>query len=152
MEFGKRIATILMVDDSVTDVMLVREALEDSTIEHRLFVMEDGELAMAFLNRQGEHHNAPRPDFILLDLNMPTKNGLEVLAEMKTNERLKDIPIVVFTTSEAKSDVMKCYGNFANCYVKKPMDFEAFAEAVRAIAHFWLTIATLPPNSPEYGN
>jgi CheY-like chemotaxis protein len=137
--------TILMAEDNATDVMLTREALAHAKVINTLHVVEDGIEAMEFLHRRGKHAKAPQPDLILLDLNMPRKNGQEVLAEIKADTKLKQIPVVVLTTSKAEEDVVKAYGLYANCYVIKPVDFDVFAEVVRSIQQFWFSVVTLPP-------
>jgi two-component system response regulator len=124
--------------------MLTEEALEHAKVRNTLHVVKDGVEAMAFLRKEGKYSNVPRPDLILLDLNMPRKDGGEVLAEVKTDENLKYIPVVVLTTSQAQEDVLKAYGLHANCYITKPVDFEQFANMVRAIDQFWFTVVTLP--------
>jgi CheY-like chemotaxis protein len=136
---------ILMVEDNPTDVMITKEALEHAKVLNTLHVVEDGMEALDFLHRRGKHAKAPQPDLILLDLNMPRKNGQEVLAEIKADKRLKQIPVVVLTTSKAEEDVVKAYGLHANCYVIKPVDFDVFAEVVRSIQQFWFSVVTLPP-------
>jgi CheY-like chemotaxis protein len=136
---------ILMVEDNPTDVMITKEALEHAKVLNSLHVVEDGIEALDFLHHRGKHTKAPHPDLILLDLNMPRKNGQEVLAEIKADNRLKHIPVVVLTTSKAEEDVMKAYGLHANCYVIKPVDFDVFAEVVRSIQQFWFSVVTLPP-------
>jgi chemotaxis family two-component system response regulator Rcp1 len=136
--------TILMVEDNATDVMITKEALAHAKVLNSLHVVDDGIDALDFLHRRGKHARAPRPDLILLDLNMPRKNGQEVLAEIKADEKLKHIPVVILTTSKAEEDVLKAYGLFANCYVVKPVDFDVFAEVVRSIQQFWFTVVTLP--------
>jgi chemotaxis family two-component system response regulator Rcp1 len=136
--------TILMVEDNATDVMITKEALAHAKVLNSLHVVDDGIDALDFLYRRGKHAKAPRPDLILLDLNMPRKNGQEVLAEIKADSKLKHIPVVVLTTSKAEEDVLKAYGLFANCYVVKPVDFDVFAEVVRSIQQFWFTVVTLP--------
>ena len=136
---------ILMVEDNPTDVMITKEALAHAKVLHSLHVVEDGMEALDFLHRRGKYAKAPQPDLILLDLNMPRKNGQEVLAEIKADQRLKHIPVVVLTTSKAEEDVIKAYGLHANCYVIKPVDFDVFAEVVRSIQQFWFTVVTLPP-------
>ncbi|HEX8552146.1 MAG TPA: response regulator [Abditibacteriaceae bacterium] len=135
---------ILLVDDSSTDVMLAEEALDHAKVRNNLSVVKDGVEAMAFLRREEKYATAVRPDLILLDLNMPRKDGREVLAEVKADESLRTIPIVVLTTSQAQEDVLKAYGLHANCYISKPVDFDQFANVVRAIDQFWFTIVTLP--------
>ena len=134
---------ILLVDDNPTDVLLAEEALEHVQIFNNLHVAKDGVQALAFLRREGGHAHAARPDLILLDLNMPRKDGREVLAEIKADEALKRIPVVILTTSRAEEDIFKAYGLHANCYIVKPVDFDQFAEVVRSIEHFWFTVVTL---------
>lgn len=136
--------TILMAEDNATDVMLTKEALAHAKVLNTLHVVEDGIQALDFLHRRGNFAKMPRPDLILLDLNMPRKNGQEVLAEIKAHDDLKHIPVVVLTTSKAEEDVLKAYGLFANCYVIKPVDFDVFAEVVRSIQQFWFSVVTLP--------
>jgi len=135
---------ILLVEDSPTDVLLAKEALEDSKIFNNLHAVTDGVEAMAFLRRLGAHAHATRPDLILLDLNLPRKDGREVLAEIKNDESLKRIPVVVLTTSKSEADVMRAYDLHANCYIVKPVNFERFAEVVRHIDTFWFAVVTLP--------
>ena len=141
---GKAI-DILLVEDSPGDIRLAHEALKESKIRNRLFVVEDGVEAMAFLRRQGKHAEAPRPDLILLDLNLPRKSGREVLSEIKNDEELKRIPVVVLTVSRDEEDIMRSYDNHANCYITKPLDFSQFMEITKSIEQFWLTIVMLPP-------
>ena len=136
--------TILMAEDNATDVMITKEALVHAKLLNTLHVVSDGIEAMDFLYRRGKYAKAPRPDLILLDLNMPRKNGQEVLAEIKADDKLKFIPVVVLTTSKAEEDVLKAYGLHANCYVVKPVDFEVFAEVVRSIEQFWFSVVRLP--------
>jgi len=135
---------ILLAEDSATDVMLAEEALEEAKMRNNLHVVKDGVETMAFLRKEGKYADAPRPDLILLDLNMPRKDGREVLAEVKADESLRMIPVVVLTTSDAQEDVHKVYELHANCCIKKPVDFEQFANVVRAIDKFWFTVVTLP--------
>ena len=135
---------ILIVEDNPTDVMLMQEALDHAKVLNNLHVVDNGVEAMEFLRRKGAHVGAPRPDLILLDLNMPRKNGQEVLAEIKSDEDLMTIPVVILTTSKAEMDVAAAYGNHANCYIAKPVDFDAFAEVVRSVRSFWFTVVTLP--------
>ncbi|MDO8541425.1 MAG: response regulator [Opitutaceae bacterium] len=137
--------TILMAEDNATDVMLTKEALAHAKLLNSLHVVDDGIEALDFLYRRGKYTTAPRPDLILLDLNMPRKNGQEVLAEIKADPKLKHIPVVILTTSKAEEDVVKAYGLYANCYVIKPVDFDVFAEVVRSIQQFWFSVVTLPP-------
>ena len=136
---------ILLVEDSPADILLTREAFEESRILNTLHVTEDGVQAMDFLRKRGAYASAPRPDLILLDLNLPRKNGREVLAEIKADPDLKKIPIVVLTTSGAEEDVLRAYDLNANCYVVKPVGFDNFMEAIQSIRHFWFSIVTLPP-------
>ena len=135
---------ILLVEDSPTDVLMTVEAFKYAKVLNNLHVVENGVDALAFLRRQGAHAGAPRPDLILLDLNLPRKDGREVLADIKADPELKIIPVVVLTTSKAEEDVVKAYGLHANCYVTKPVDFASFAEVVRSIEQFWFTVVTLP--------
>ena len=137
--------TVLMVEDSPSDALMTREALAHAKFLNNLFVVEDGVEAMAFLRQTGKFADALKPDLILLDLNLPKKDGREVLAEIKADERLRLIPVVVLTTSQADEDIAKAYGLHANCYVTKPVDFSSFAEVVRSIRHFWFSVVTLPP-------
>ena len=141
---GKAI-DILLVEDNPGDVVLAQEALKESKVRNKLFVVDDGVEAMAFLRRQGQYAGAPRPDLILLDLNLPRKSGREVLAEVKGDEELKRIPVVVLTVSKAEEDIIKCYSHHANCYITKPLDFNQFMEVTKSIEEFWLTIVRLPP-------
>jgi chemotaxis family two-component system response regulator Rcp1 len=140
---------ILLIEDSATDVMLAEEALEQAKLRNNLHVVKDGVEAMAFLRREGKYSGVPRPDLMLLDLNMPRKDGREVLAEVKSDDKLKQIPVVVLTTSQAQEDVLKAYGLHANCYISKPVDFEQFANVVRAIDQFWFTVVTLPTGDSD---
>jgi CheY-like chemotaxis protein len=137
---------ILLVEDNPGDVELTREALENSKVLNKLWVAEDGEAALAFLRREGKYADAARPDLILLDLNLPKIDGREVLAEIKNDEDLKRIPVVVLTTSKAEEDVLKSYNLHANCYITKPIDFSQFSRVVKSIKEFWLSIVVLPPN------
>ena len=136
---------ILMVEDNPGDVRLTREALKGGKVSNEMHVVEDGVAALDFLHRRGEHANAPRPDLVLLDLNLPKKDGREVLSAMKSDPALKAIPVVILTTSQAEEDVIRAYKLSCNCYVTKPVDFEQFTRIVQAIEQFWLTIVTLPP-------
>ena len=135
---------ILMVEDSPTDVLITQEALEQAKVRNYLHVVEDGVEALAFLRKEGQYAGAPRPDLILLDLNLPRKDGREVLAEIKADEHLKTIPVVILTTSKAEEDVLRAYGLHANCYITKPVDLTRFIEVVQAIENFWFTVVTLP--------
>ena len=136
---------ILLIEDNPGDVELTKIALEDSKISVNLNIVEDGVEAIAFLRREGKYANVPHPDIILLDLNLPKKDGREVLAEIKADEKLKRIPVVVLTTSQAEEDVLKVYNLSANCYITKPVDFDQFVKIVQSIENFWFTIVKLPP-------
>ncbi|HEY2952920.1 MAG TPA: response regulator [Verrucomicrobiae bacterium] len=135
---------ILLVEDSPGDARLAKEALKEAKVHNNLTVAKDGEEALEFLHRRGRHVAAPRPDLILLDLNLPRKDGREVLAEIKAHDSIKRIPVVVLTTSEAEEDVLKAYNLNANCYVTKPVDLDQFIKVVKSIEDFWLTIVKLP--------
>ncbi len=135
---------ILLVEDNPGDVRLTQEALREGKIRNSLHVVEDGEAAMAFVRREGDYADMPRPDLILLDLNLPKMDGREVLAQIKADPDLKRIPVVVLTTSQAEEDVLKVYNLNANCYITKPVDFEQFIKVVSAVEEFWLTIVRLP--------
>jgi CheY-like chemotaxis protein len=141
---------ILLVEDSPSDTELTLEALRDFKVRNHVSVVEDGVQAMQFLRRQGPYAQAPRPDLIMLDLNLPRKDGREVLADIKADAQLKTIPIVVMTTSPAEQDVLRAYELNANCYISKPVDFDQFLEVVRSIEAFWLYVVTLPP-APKAG-
>jgi CheY-like chemotaxis protein len=136
---------ILMVEDNPGDVRLTREALKHGKVSNTMHVVEDGVAALDFLYQRGAYGKAPRPDLILLDLNLPKKNGREVLQEIKQDTHLKTIPVVILTTSQAEEDVLRAYSLHANCYITKPVDFIQFTKIVRTIEEFWLTIVTLPP-------
>ena len=138
---------ILLVEDNPGDVRLTREALKDGKVINTLHVVEDGVAALDFLYRRGRYTEASRPHLILLDLNLPKKNGREVLAEVKADDTLKVIPVVILTTSQAEEDVLRAYNLHANCYITKPVDFTQFTNIVRTIEDFWLTIVTLPPTT-----
>ena len=135
---------ILMIEDSPTDVLITQEALEQAKVRNRLHIVEDGVEAMAFLRHEGRYAQAPRPDLILLDLNLPRKDGREVLAEIKADEHLGTIPVVVLTVSRSEEDVLRAYGLHANCYITKPVDFTRLIEVVQSIEHFWFSVVTLP--------
>lgn len=137
---------ILLVEDNPGDVRLTREVLRDGKLHNDLHVVEDGIEALAFLRRVGNYTDAPRPDLVLLDLNLPKKDGREVLAEIKADSDLKRIPVVVLTTSKAEEDVFKAYDLHANCYITKPVDLDQFITVVRSIEEFWFTIVKLPPD------
>jgi len=146
MTDGRSPIEILLVEDNPGDERLTREALKEGKVYHKLHWAKDGVEAMDFLYRRGKWRDAPRPDIILLDLNLPKKDGREVLQDIKSDDTLKRIPVVVLTTSKAEEDVLKTYNLHANCYVTKPVDLEKFIVVVRSIDVFWLTVVTLPPN------
>ena len=137
-------ARILLVEDNPGDVRLTMEALKEGKILNEVRVVEDGVEALDFLHRVGKYADAPRPDLILLDLNLPRKDGREVLAEIKEDEALKKIPVVVLTTSAAERDILRAYNLHANCYITKPVDLDQFIAVVKGIEDFWLTIVKLP--------
>ncbi len=135
---------ILLVEDNPGDVLLTQEALRDGKIHTRLSVVQDGEQAMRFLRRQPPYEAAPRPDLILLDLNLPRKSGQEVLAEIKGDDFFKRIPVVILTSSQAEQDILRSYDLCANCYVTKPVSLDQFIRVVHSIEEFWLTVVKLP--------
>ena len=135
---------ILLVEDNEGDVGLVEEVFEDAKIRNTLHVAEDGEEAMLFLNKEKPFANAPTPDIILLDLNLPQKDGREVLEEIKTDDKLKRIPVVVLTTSKAEEDIVRSYDLHANSYITKPVDFDQFIRVIKSIEDFWLEVVRLP--------
>ena len=137
---------ILLVEDNPGDERLTREALKEGKVYSNLHWVKDGVEAMEFLRREGKYKDVPRPDIILLDLNLPKKDGREVLQDIKNDDELKRIPVVVLTTSKAEEDVLRTYNLHANCYVTKPVDLEKFIVVVKSIDVFWLTVVTLPPN------
>ena len=139
-----RPSEILLVEDNPADVRLTQEALKEGKLLNNLHVVGDGAEAMAFVRREGRYSQAPRPDLILLDLNLPRKNGREVLAELKQDPHLKRIPVVILTTSKAEEDILHTYNLHANCYITKPVDLERFMVVVRVIEDFWFTVVTLP--------
>lgn len=136
---------VLLVEDNPGDAELIRIALEDSKVSINLNVVEDGVEAMAFLRKQEKYNQVPNPDIVLLDLNLPKKDGREVLAEIKADAALKRIPVVVLTTSQAEEDILKAYSLAANCYITKPVDFDQFVKIVQSIENFWFAIVKLPP-------
>ena len=135
---------LLLVEDSEPDVRLTKEALREAKVRNRLSVVEDGVEALAFLRREGQYADAPRPDLILLDLNLPRMDGRQVLEQIKNDKSLKSIPVVILTTSKSEEDVLRAYKLHANCYITKPVDFNRFMEVVQSIEDFWLTVVTLP--------
>lgn len=141
---GHKVVEVLLVEDDPGDVLMTREAFEDHKLANNLSVVSDGVSAMQFLRKEGEHAGAPTPDLVLLDLNLPRMDGREVLAELKSDETLRHIPVVVLTTSEAEEDVLRSYALHANAYVTKPVDFDRFIEVVRQIDDFFVTVVRLP--------
>ena len=141
---GTKVVEILLIEDNVGDARLAKEALQDAKVRNNLSWVSDGVEAMAFLRRQGSYVGAPRPDLILLDLNLPRKDGREVLSEIKSDETLKRIPVVILTTSQAEEDILRAYHLNANCYISKPVDLDQFMKVVKTIEDFWLTIVKLP--------
>ncbi len=135
---------ILLVEDNPGDVRLTKEALKEAKVHNQLYIVEDGVEAMEFLHQQDKYADAERPDLILLDLNLPKKDGREVLEEIKQDDKLKRIPVVVLTTSRAEEDILRTYDLHANCYVTKPVDLDQFINIVKSIEDFWLTIVRLP--------
>jgi two-component system, chemotaxis family, response regulator Rcp1 len=144
MNQNQKVIEILLVEDSPSDVELTIEAMRDAKVANQLHVVEDGVEAMAFLRQSGQYLKAPRPDLVLLDLNLPRKNGKEVLAEMRADENLKPIPVTVLTTSKAESDILRSYQLGANCFITKPVRLAEFLEVLRSIEDFWLVLARLP--------
>ena len=146
---GWRLVDILLVEDNPGNVELTREALEDAKVATRLHVAEDGAAAMDFLFQRGPYADAPRPDLILLDLNLPKKDGREVLSEIKAVPELAGIPVVILTTSQAEEDILRAYRLHANCYITKPVDFKQFVHVVQSIEDFWLTVVKLPKSNKQ---
>jgi len=140
-----QVVDVLLVEDDPGDVLMTREAFGQHKIRNELHVVTDGEQALQFLRRTGDYADAPRPGLILLDLNLPRRDGLEVLAEVKADPVLKVIPVVILTTSQAQQDVLRSYALHANAYVSKPVDFEGFMEAIRQIDNFFVTLVKLAP-------
>jgi two-component system, chemotaxis family, response regulator Rcp1 len=141
---NSRAIEILLVEDNPGDARLTMEAFKEGRVLNRLTVINDGAEALAYLRREGKYSNRNLPDLVLLDLNLPKMDGREVLAEVKSDERLKNIPVVVLTTSSAPEDVMRAYGNHANCYITKPVDLDQFLRVVQSIESFWLSLVKLP--------
>ncbi|MGM0408443.1 MAG: response regulator [Bacteroidota bacterium] len=138
---------ILLVEDNPGDARLAKEALHDSKLKNNLFIVYDGFEALSFLNKEEKYAKMPTPDLILLDLNLPKKDGREVLKEIKEDDNLKRIPVVILTTSRAEADILKSYNLHANCFISKPIDLNQFLDVVHSIEDFWLTIVRLPANS-----
>lgn len=141
-----KIVEILLVEDSPSDAALTVQALKEGKFTNKLYRVKDGVEAMEYLKHKGQFANAARPDLILLDLNLPRKDGREVLAELKADKELKTIPVVVLTTSASEVDIMHSYELHANCYITKPVDFGQFEKVVKSIENFWLSVVTLPQN------
>ena len=135
---------ILLVEDNMADVRLTKEVLKDSKVKNNLHFVMDGVEAVSFLRKEGKYKDVPKPDLVLLDLNLPKKDGREVLKEIKNDEVLKRIPVVILTTSKAEQDILKSYNLHANCYITKPVDLEQFITVVKSIEEFWFTIVKLP--------
>ena len=135
---------ILLIEDNPGDVDLTKEALQDAKVHNRLHVVDDGAKAVDFLFKRGEYADVPRPDIILLDLNLPKKDGRQVLVEIKADPQLAEIPVVILTTSQAEEDILRSYQLHANCYITKPVDFKQFMRVVKSIEEFWLTVVKLP--------
>ena len=144
IETGAVPIEVLLVEDSPGDVRLTREAFKDAKVYINLHVASDGTEAMAYLGREGKHANAPRSDLILLDLNLPKKDGREVLAELKSSPALRCIPVVILTTSASEADIDGSYQHHANCYITKPVDLDGFLKVVKSIDSFWLSVVRLP--------
>jgi two-component system, chemotaxis family, response regulator Rcp1 len=141
---GPQPIQVLLVEDSPGDIRLTQEALKDAKMHINLHVVRDGEQAMSFLMREGEYADAPRPDLILLDLNLPKKDGREVLQEIKENPTLKIIPVVILTTSASEGDILRSYLLHANCYITKPVSLDGFLTVVKSIEDFWMSVVKLP--------
>ncbi len=146
MNYGNvgRPIQILLVEDNPGDVRLTQEVLKEGKVHNHLSVVQDGVEAMLFLRRQGPYGEAPHPDLVLLDLNLPKKDGREVLMEIKSDDELKCIPVVILTTSQAEEDILKAYSLHGNCYITKPVDLNQFIKVIKSIEEFWLTIVKLP--------
>lgn len=144
---GRTPIEVLLVEDDPGDVLMTREAFAEHKLRNRLHVVSDGDEALAFLRREGRYAEAVTPDLVLLDLNLPGRDGREVLAEIKRDEQLRQIPVVVLTTSQADEDILRSYQLYANAYVTKPVDFERFISVVRQIDDFFVSVVKLPPRS-----
>ena len=140
---------ILLIDDSAGDVHFTREALRESKLSNHMDVVNDGMEALAFLRREGPYKDAVHPDLILLDLNLPRKGGLEILAEIRADDALKLIPVIILTDSEAEQDIVESYNLYANAYITKPVSFDQFIAVIKSIQGFWIEIVKLPPNEKE---
>lgn len=146
-ELNRKSFAILLVEDNRADVVLIREALRDADIPNELLVAKDGIEALEILYKKGNFSASPTPDLIILDLNLPRKNGIEVLSEIKNDRDLKMIPVIILTSSRSENDITKTYGLHANSYIAKPIDFENFIQIVKSIEEFWFTTAKLPPRN-----
>ncbi len=144
-EMSGKAVNLLLVEDNPGDVRLTLEALKEAKVRNNLYVVEDGMEATAFLHKEGKYADAPRPDVILLDLNLPKKNGRELLAEIKEDPDLKRIPVVILTSSSSEKDIVSTYNLHANCYITKPVDLERLTTVVKSIEDFWFTVVKLPP-------
>ena len=144
---NSKIVDILLVEDNPGDVRMTQEALKESKVHNSLHVAKDGVEALAFLRQEGKYADMPQPDIIFLDLNLPKKDGREVLVEIKKDERLKLIPVIILTTSTAEEDILRTYGLHANCYITKPVDFKQFASVIKHVDNFWFTVVKLPPKN-----
>ena len=142
--------SIMLVEDNPGDAELILDFLEQCKVKNEVQWLQDGEAAMAFLHREGEHAGKPMPDLVLLDLNLPKKDGREVLGEIKGDPKLKHIPVVILTSSKSEEDIVRSYQLQANCYITKPVDIEQFVNVVRAIDELWLTVVRLPTNGGEF--
>ena len=140
----KKNAHILIIEDNIGDIRLIQEVLKENFSPENLHIVTNGEDALLFLTKQNQYKNAETPNLIILDLNLPKKDGREVLSEIKTSENLKHIPVIVFTSSEAEKDIQKSYDLHANCYIVKPFDFNQYSKIIHNIQHFWLHVAKLP--------
>jgi CheY-like chemotaxis protein len=140
---------ILLIDDSFSDALFVQEALKESKLSNNIDVMRDGFEALAFLRQEGKYKNAVHPDLILLDLNLPRMSGLEILAEIKSDNALKLIPVIMLSSSQAEDDILQSYNLYANAYVTKPVNFEQFITVIKSIQGFWIEIVKLPPDQKE---
>jgi len=147
-----KVIDILVVEDNPGDARLIREVLDENKIFNSLYIARDGIEAMDFLNNNGKFKTAPKPDLIVLDLNLPRKDGREVLAEIKTDDKLKYIPVVIMTISQAEEDIMKSYNLHANCFITKPIDLTQFIKVVKSIEDFWFYVVKLPPKSVAWYN
>jgi CheY-like chemotaxis protein len=150
MDLGdERLVEILLVEDNLADIRLTQEVFKEGKVRNQLSVVRNGEEALAFLRQEGHFASVLRPDMILLDLNLPRKDGRAVLAEIKADPDLKRIPVIILTTSQAESDLIQTYNLHANCYIVKPVELDQFIEAVKRIQGFWLQIVKLPPNGEQ---